>query len=130
MQNFILELNFKHTDYTVIDTFLKVLEIFREFFGGLDPFEEFAFDLMGGRNHRNRVHRHRHRHSHNHDNQNRNSDHVHNTSAEAAGSAGGSRRCRRGHRLREDAHSQSTLSTLDPFSSIQGIHNFYLIEPL
>jgi len=95
-------------------------EIFREFFGGLDPFEEFAFDLMGGRSHRNRVHRHRHRHSHNHDNQNRHSDHVHNTSAEAAGSAGGSRRCRRGHRLREDAHSQSTLSTLDPFSSIQG----------
>jgi len=95
-------------------------EIFREFFGGLDPFEEFAFDIMGGRNHRNRVHRHRHRHSHNRDHQDRHSDHVHNSTADAAGNAGGARRCRRGHRLREDPHSHSSLSIVDPFSNIQG----------
>lgn len=98
-------------------------EIFREFFGGLDPFEEFAFDIMGGRNHRNRVHRHRHRHSHNRDHQDRHSDHVHNSTADAAGNAGGARRCRRGHRLREDPHSHSSLSIVDPFSNIQGMHS-------
>jgi len=97
-------------------------EIFREFFGGLDPFEEFGFNVMGGRNPccRNRVHRHRHRHSHNHDHQDQHSAHSDNATANAAGSAGVSRRCRRGHRLREDTHSQSSPSILDPFSNIHG----------
>ena len=108
---------FQHRDPT---------EIFREFFGGHDPFEEFGFNVMGGRNPccRNRVHRHRHRHSHNHDQQDQHSGQSDNATANAAGSAGVSRRCRRGHRLREDTLSQSSLSILDPFSNIHGNCSF------
>jgi len=91
-------------------------EIFREFFGGRDPFEEFLLDGMGCSNHRNRVHRHRQRHSHNHNSNGRHSAHVHNTTANAAGTGGGGR-CRRGHRLRED---EGSVSNVDPFSNIHG----------
>ena len=103
-------------------------EIFREFFGGVDPFEEMAFGILGGRRHMssNRVHRNRHRHTHNNAPQGRDSIHVHNVSASAAGSAGSAFRSGRNHRCRRERESQSrtSLSTLDPFSNIEGMWFF------
>ena len=102
-------------------------EIFREFFGGLDPFEELAMEIMGGRQHMcaNRVHRNRHRHSHDHDSQARNSVHSHNETANAAGNVGSPHRAGRSHRCRRTRELQPRVppSALHPINNIHGKFN-------
>ena len=98
-------------------------EIFREFFGGTDPFEEMAFGLMGHHRHRctPRVHRNRQRHSDNPASRGLHSSNIINISAEAAGNAGAPNRNGRCHRSRRERESQSLVSSasaLDPFGAV------------
>ena len=66
-------------------------EIFRKFFGGVDPFtQDIAVGILGGYRQfsSNGAYRHRRRYTHNDEPQGRNFIRVHNASAYAAGNAG------------------------------------------
>jgi len=91
-------------------------DIFREFFGGLDPFEEMTFGLMGNPNASpRRIHRNRHTRIRDQDLPDRRSAHRNNQSAGAAGSAGSSHH--RNHRCRRDRGVQprNSVTALDEF---------------
>ena len=108
-------------------------DIFREFFGGLDPFEEMTFGLMGNLNASSRrIHRNRHTRIRDQDLPDRRSAHRNNQSAGAAGSAGSSHH--RNHRCRRDRGVQprNSVSALDdfmpPMHGMSHVYNKHIIH--